>query len=498
MAARRALVVDDEEGMRSLVTDFLRDEGYDVDAKASIAEATSALEKRTYDLMLADLKVSDGSGLDLVRLARVSRPEMATIIMTGYGTVENARMAIKEGAYDFVLKPFDLDELRTSVNNALERKRLAEENARLRDLAGLFETSKALSALLEESKLPHLVLGSALAQMKAARGYVLLCDAWEPVFRVASAVGWPDELIARARKPMESDPVKWAKDPGEPVLVTGDPQHPLREKVRCLLASSCHLPLPLNPDDSMLSLPLKTHKEVIGVLNIVRDKSQPRFTEGDVQLLTILTQQSAVAIVNSRLMASAQDAYLSTFTSLVRLIEARDPYTHGHSRRVTEICETMAQDLGLHRDRVQALRYAASLHDIGKVGISEAILNKPYQLEESEWRDIRRHPEIGFNVLEPIRFLGEPRKIILHHHERCDGSGYPSGLTAADLSLPDHILIVADMFDAMNSDRAYRKRLPMAVILNTLEKQKAKALDPVTVDALAKRCQNGGFPDAVA
>lgn len=146
MPAQRAIVVDDEEGMRSLVTDFLRDEGFFVESRGSIAEAMTALEKATYDLMLADLKVSDGSGLDLIRHARIARPEMATIIMTGYGTVENARMAIKEGAYDFVLKPFDLDELRMSVNNALDRKRLAEENARLRELAGLFETSKQLSA----------------------------------------------------------------------------------------------------------------------------------------------------------------------------------------------------------------------------------------------------------------------------------------------------------------------------------------------------------------
>jgi response regulator RpfG family c-di-GMP phosphodiesterase len=498
MTALRALVVDDEEGMRSLVTDFLRDEGFDVEAKASIAEATDSLQRKSYDLMLADLKITDGSGLDLVRHARTARPEMVTIIMTGYGTVENARMAIKEGAYDFVLKPFDLDELRMSVNNALERKRLAEENARLRELAGLFETSKALSALLEESKLPHLVLGSALAQLKAARGYILISDPWDPAFHMASAVGWSDELIARARKSAQSDLLKWVNESGEPVLVTSDPQHPLREKIRCYLASSCQLPLPLELNDSMISIPLRTHKNVIGILNVVRDGAQPRFSEADMQLLTILSQQSAVAIVNSRLMANAQDAYLSTFTSLVRLIEARDPYTHGHSRRVTHICEVLAKDLGLHRERIQPLKYAASLHDIGKVGISEAILNKPYQLEESEWRDIRRHPEIGYNVLEPIRFLAEPRTIILHHHERCDGSGYPSGLRAPELTDQDHILIVADIFDAMNSDRAYRKRLPAAVIVSTLEKQKGGALNADTVDALLRGSLNGGFEEAQA
>jgi len=327
---------------------------------------------------------------------------------------------------------------------------------------------------------------------------VLISDPWDPIFRLASVVGWPDDVIARARKSANSDLVTWASEFGEAVLVTNDSQHPLREKFRCHLASSCHLSLPLDPNDSMVSIPLKTHKNVIGILNIVRDGTQPRFSEADMQLLTILTQQSAVAIENSRLMANAQDAYLSTFTSLVRLIEARDPYTHGHSRRVTHICEVLAKDMGLHRDRIQPLKYAASLHDIGKVGISEAILNKPYQLEESEWRDIRRHPEIGYNVLEPIKFLGEPRQIILHHHERCDGSGYPSGLRAADLAISDHLLIVADMFDAMNSDRAYRKRLPLAVIISTLEKQKGTALDPDTVDTLVHHCNNDGFKEPSA
>lgn len=338
-------------------------------------------------------------------------------------------------------------------------------------------------------------MGSALTQVKAARGYFLISDAWEPVFRLASVVGWPDDAIARARKPAENDLVKWANDSGEPMLITNDSQHPLREMVRSFLAGSCHLPLPLDAGDSMLSMPLKTHKNVIAILNVVRDGSQPRFSEGDLQLLTILSQQGAVALVNSRLMANEQDAYMSTFTSLVRFIEARDPYTHGHSQRVTQICEVLAKDRGLNRDRIQALRYAASLHDIGKVGISEAILNKPYQLEESEWRDIRRHPEIGYSVLEPIKFLGESRQIILHHHERCDGSGYPSGLQAADLTVSDHILIVADIFDAMNSDRAYRKRLPVSVILSTLEKQKNNALRADVVDALVTRCQDGGFGD---
>jgi putative nucleotidyltransferase with HDIG domain len=243
----------------------------------------------------------------------------------------------------------------------------------------------------------------------------------------------------------------------------------------------------------MLRLPLKTRKSVIGVLSVVRDGTQPRFSAGDLQLLTILTQQSAVAIENSRLLAAVQDTYLSTFNSIVRLIEARDPYTHGHSQRVTELCEALAGDLELPRDRVQSLRYAASLHDIGKVGISEAILNKPYQLEESEWRDIRRHPEIGYNVLEQIRFLDEARLIILHHHERCDGSGYPAGLPARELSLSDHILIVADMFDAMNSDRAYRKRLPADEIMAVLQKEKGTALNARVVDAFITRRKNGGF-----
>ncbi len=479
--------------MRSLVTDFLRDEGFDVTATATVADAMAALAKSSFDLMLADLKVYDGSGIDLIRHARLNRPDMAAIIMTAYGTVENARMAIKEGAYDFVLKPFDLDELRVSVKNALDRKRLSEENARLRDLAGLFETSKALSALLEETKLPHLVLGSALAQVKATRGYVLVCDPLESTCHLGSVVGWPDEAVSRTRRFQKPEILTWVTETGEAVLVTSDTQHPLREKARCCLPDTAEFPLPLNAQEEMLSLPLKTHRTLIGVLNVVRDASQRQFSEGDLQLLTILTQQSAVAIANSRLMADAQDAYLSTFTSLVRLIEARDPYTHGHSRRVTHICETLAQDMGMARDRVQALRYAASLHDIGKVGISEAILNKPYQLEENEWRDIRRHPEIGYNVLEPIRFLAESRKIILHHHERNDGSGYPAGLQNEQLTAADHILIVADIFDAMNSDRAYRKRLPMPVILSTLEKQKGNTLDNATVEALCRRCQDGGL-----
>jgi response regulator RpfG family c-di-GMP phosphodiesterase len=495
MATRRALVVDDEEGMRSLVTEFLQDEDFEVESCATVADALAALQKTSFDLLLADLKIYEGSGLDLIREARVVRPDMAAIIMTGFGTVENARSAIKEGAYDFVLKPFDLDELRLSVRNALERKRLAEENVRLRELTGLLQTSEALTALLEETKLPHLVLGSALAQTKATRGYILISQPGNEGLEIASVVGWPDDAVARLRRKTYDGPLCPVCDGAETVLVTANTRHPLREKVRCYLPNSCRLALPLGDGEEMLSIPLKTRKNIIGLLNVTRNASQPRFSEVELQLLSILARHSAVAIENSRLMASAQDAYLSTFSTLVGLIEARDPYTHGHSQRVTRICAGLARDMNLPRDRGQALEYAASLHDIGKVGISEAILNKPYQLEEREWRDIRRHPEIGFNILEPIKFLGEARQIILHHHERCDGSGYPSGLSSRDLTMSDHVLIVADMFDAMNSDRAYRKRLDTSEILATLQGQMGLSLDAGTVEAFIKRYNDGGFAE---
>ena len=496
LKGKRALVVDDEETVRKFAADALDLDGFDVTPCAGVAEALEAASREEFDVLLVDLKLKDGDGIELVKAIRKILPAIPAIIMTGYGTVENAREAIKEGVYDFVLKPFDRDELTTSINNALERQVLTEENAALKRLAGLFEASKAISAIVDALKLPHLVLGSALSQTESMRGFVLLLEENGEPPKLASAVGWSDDEVEAAREKLADHPLAEAARKGKPILISDQPQHPLStvKTLEMLAPGKAPSVMPMNEGEEMIMLPLKSHKRMLGALAVAKNGRGTTFTNGDLQILTILARHSGVALENSQLFADLQESYVATFKSLVMLMEARDPSTHGHSQRVTTICYELTHELGLSEERALTLHYAATLHDIGKFAISEFILNKKEVLSDEDWEQIYKHPEIAYRVLEPIRFLADAREIILKHHERGDGSGYPGGLTFKDLTMADHILIVADMFDAMNSDRAYRSHMRPNEIMELLASEKGPRLQTEVVEILEKLHAQGRLP----
>lgn len=178
-----------------------------------------------------------------------------------------------------------------------------------------------------------------------------------------------------------------------------------------------------------------------------------------------------------------QHAEVNTITTLVLTEEAKDPYVRGHSRRVTKCAVEIAQELGFSEEECKVIERAGILHDIGKIGISDAILNKPDKLNEEEWAIIKKHPQRGAEILEPLKFLNKEVEMIAHHHERLDGKGYPDGLKGEAIPQGARILAVADSFDAMNSERAYRKPLPEDVIIKELKDASGSQLDPHIVAA---------------
>lgn len=177
-------------------------------------------------------------------------------------------------------------------------------------------------------------------------------------------------------------------------------------------------------------------------------------------------------------------AYRDTVSSIVRLLEAKDPYTSGHSARVAYYTQTICRAIGLSPDRTQALEFAALLHDIGKVGISAATLSKPASLSPEEYNQVKLHPLTGSQVLEDIDFLADVTPLIAGHHERLDGSGYPYGLRGSSIPVGAQILAVADTFDAMTSDRAYRDALPFAFVAAELRGLADVTLSRECVDVL--------------
>ncbi|HOQ01159.1 MAG TPA: HD domain-containing protein [Acetivibrio clariflavus] len=184
-----------------------------------------------------------------------------------------------------------------------------------------------------------------------------------------------------------------------------------------------------------------------------------------------------------------QYGYLQTVMCLANSIEAKDPYTRGHCQRVMEISCELGRAMGLSEDDIEDLRYAAILHDIGKIGISASILNKPGKLTEEEFNEIKKHPSIAYNILKDVDFLRNGLNGVLQHHERYDGKGYPNGLKKDEICIFGRILCVADAFDAMTSDRPYRKGMSMEEAIRELERCKGTQFDPQIVDVLISMVQ---------
>jgi len=177
-----------------------------------------------------------------------------------------------------------------------------------------------------------------------------------------------------------------------------------------------------------------------------------------------------------------KNAEIDTIGALIKTVEAKDLYTRGHSERVTKIALDIAKEMHLSKEQINTISRASILHDIGKIGLSDAVLNKKEKLTDEEFEMIKKHPDNAAGILEPLRFLNTEKDIIVQHHERYDGKGYPKGLKAADISFEAMIISVADAFDAMNSKRAYREALSKDVIISELEKSRGTQHSPAVVN----------------
>ena len=215
----------------------------------------------------------------------------------------------------------------------------------------------------------------------------------------------------------------------------------------------------------------------------------------EIEVVKAIAAQASIAIENAALYEDIEKSYFSTVKALAKAIEVKDPYTHGHSERVTEYALMIADAMSMEEREKQKLKYAATLHDIGKIGIAGRVLNKPSGLTDEEYTHVKTHPMLGDSIIEPVEFLQGPRPIILHHHERFDGTGYPRGLKGSGIPLCARILSVADAFEAMRSDRPYRKALPLQTAREELKRNAGTQFDPEVVSVFLCLLESfGGDP----
>jgi putative nucleotidyltransferase with HDIG domain len=226
-----------------------------------------------------------------------------------------------------------------------------------------------------------------------------------------------------------------------------------------------------------------TQTQIIGGLEAI-NRVNGAFTNEDAELLQTLASQAATVLQIARLYGDATELFLGTVQAMAASIDAKDPYTNGHSQRVSEFSLAIGQALNLSPEDLHQLRVGALLHDIGKIGIPDNILSKPGRLTTEEIARMREHPTIGANIMKKVRLLREEIPALAEHHEHIDGTGYPNGLAGEQISLFGRIVAVADVFDALTSTRPYREPMQVEDVLNQMQNDSGSHFDSACVQAL--------------
>jgi putative nucleotidyltransferase with HDIG domain len=234
----------------------------------------------------------------------------------------------------------------------------------------------------------------------------------------------------------------------------------------------------------------ETLEKIIGGLEAL-NKKNGAFTDDDAQLLAALATQAATVSRIAQSYADLNELFIDVIKVLTEAIDAKDPYTRGHSQRVSQYAVAIARELNVSQSMMHHIRVGGILHDVGKIGISDNVLKKPGKLTAEEYDEMKKHPTIGVNIMKEVRLLDEELRALYEHHERLDGSGYPRGLSGNEISLMGRIMAVADVFDAMTTDRPYRDAIPPEEVLEHLRNGIDTDFDPACVHALEAAYKNG-------
>ncbi len=493
--APKVLIVDDEPNIRKVLRDMarrvLRSETWEA---SDGQEALRLFREKAPDVVLSDIRMPGMDGLSLLKAMKQQRPNVPVILITGYPSLEVAIQGMKEGASDFVTKPFRLDQLQVLLEKALREKKLLDDNEGLRQQV---QHKKALERLNEElnRKVREMSAMCSLGQTIAA--FPLNRDAIlrSLVNETRTAV---QAMCVQFLAPHDSGVMTLAKSPDEPegnevALAPELPRSLLDRAIRLRTpVLGPRLFLPSDPSSaggfsrenlSQMVVPLVIKGEVIGVLYAAGKLEGRDFDRHDLLLVSELAKRAALGLENKYLYESVFDVLMSTLRSLVSTVEARDLYTKQHSQRVTDIAVIIAEHMGCTPEQIDTLRVAGYLHDLGKLGVKDSVLLKPGPLTPEEFDQIKAHPVIGEEILAPIGFLPEERALVRHHHERWDGKGYPDGLREEKIPLLARILTVADVFDALTSDRPYRPALSVEKGAEEILACRGTQFDPAVVAA---------------
>lgn len=443
---KKVLVVDDEQGVRQSFRMTLKD-NYDILEANNGKEALKILQENRPDVILLDIIMPQMSGIEVLKNMKEIGVQVPIIVITAIKDTDAGKEAMKLGAFDYLTKPLDV---------------------------------KKLEALIQKT------LGS--------RAVILVVDD-ELGVRDSCRLVLKDEYnVLTATNGQECLKIVEDQSPSAVLLDIRMPDIDGIEVLKQIREMKPHLPV-------VILTGVGTHRTAIEAIKlgaadfIVKPVSASHLKKAIEDVLTKTKKELLVKDTSVSVEDTLKKHYLDTLKSLSKVIESRDPYTKRHSEQVAKYAIEIAKELGSSDEEIEIMEQAALLHDIGKIGVKDSILHKPDKLNSEEWKEVKKHPEIGEEILQPFKLLHIEQAMIRYHHERFDGTGYPDGLKGEETPIYARILAVADSYDAMVSLRPYRRAFTSQEVKEELEKCKSNQFDPRIVDAFLRVLEKKGKKD---
>lgn len=484
------LIIEDDLNTRRIVTDLVTSFGLLCVAAKNREEALVLLGEQGFDMVIADIESKEG--LQLIEDVRRVVMDLPFMVITGYSQAFNYEAVVMAGANDFIKKPFTEAELKNKLQRILKERRLASENKRLLDehvatnrkITSLLEVALDLTAEVDFDRLFHLIVSRVTKAMNAERTSLYLID-WDKN-EIWTTVA---EQIRHFSLPIGEGISGLVAKTGEVVNVIDAWDLPYFKREFDIQQNF--------RTKAVLCLPIHNRAgERIAVIQVINKCGGGAFDAEDQELLRSLASQVAIALENSQLIEELKLSFESSIRTLSATVDAKHHLTAGHSARVTEYALLIAGQMGLDAGDKERLKYAGLLHDIGKVGIRDAVLLKYGPFTPEERAEMETHTTKTLAILDNFRFsknLDAVPDIASHHHERFDGQGYPEKLKGEEIPLCARILAVADVFDALTSRRDYPKYtatetmnhdpMPLAKVLDILRSGAGTQFDPQVVAA---------------
>jgi response regulator RpfG family c-di-GMP phosphodiesterase len=481
------LVVHPVQSTRRQVAAALGMHGFQVSSCSDAEEALSRVVAEQPDTVIAEVRIGETDALELTRRITDSVPMLPVVLVAPGGDQGNYSLAMEAGAVDYLRQPITPEFMAERLREAVRRSRAERTAAGLLPAPGaaltrfvdrqlrrqelriqsLFELSRNVVGCLELDELYQGFLLTAMGQLGLGAGILYHLDGSQNLRLLEVVSRGIPQSEARSLLDFKQGLGPYLLHSPHPVLLEPDCCPPdLRLEVRGLreagLAVAC---------------PMASKGHPVGVALFGPRVAGDGFTAEDLLLLSAVCNFAGPALDSARLYTELHLTYLSTIRAFVSSLEAKDAYTRGHSERVADYARLMAQACGFKRRELDMVTFGAMLHDIGKIGVSEGILNKPGPLTQEEWQVVRAHPEMGARIVTHIDYLAPAVGLILHHHERVDGKGYPHGLSGDDIEFGTRIVTVCDSFDAMTTQRPYRRAMGVGQAVKILETHAGRQFD---------------------